>query len=148
MTPEPPRTTLVEFSELLLAFDFVSACAPSENRAYICTETGKIYGVSDVIDSDEDVPEDVETAKQYIPIPHKLDLDLGRSLALSFTEEQLPGDWDTVVGIFRSRGAYRKFKQILVERNALKNWYDFDQAATEEALREWCQESHIRLNGT
>jgi hypothetical protein len=45
--------------------------------------------------------------------------------------------------MFSRRGAYAGFKQLLAEKRALDQWYDFEQKATERALREWCEFNSI-----
>jgi len=70
------------------------------------------------------------------------------SLALDFAREFLPDDYDEVHHIFSGRGAYRRYKDLLVRRGALERWYDFSNKAEEAALREWCVENGIDLSGT
>ena len=137
----------VKYSELLGAFEFVSAGAPFEHSAYICADTGKIFWVSDMPDFDGEVPDDLETSDRYVAVPHKNDLDLGRRLALSFVDREIPADCHTVAGFFRHKGAYRHFKNLLESRNLLEKWYAFEAGETEKALRCWCGENDIGLAG-
>ena len=46
-------------------------------------------------------------------MPHKNDLDLGNDLALRFAEERLPQRLAIIVGFFRHRGAYARFKDAV-----------------------------------
>lgn len=134
----------VKADELRYAFEFVSAGARSEHNAYICMDTGRIYWTSISADlEDEELPDDLETSDRYIAVPHKNDLDLGRNLVFAFVEQELPDDDDTVVGFFRRRGAYRRFKDLLESRGALEKWYEFEEGATKEALANWCEENSI-----
>jgi hypothetical protein len=141
------KTVAVNASELRTAFDFVSFGAPLENSAYICLVTGRIYWQSALSDleDEEDLPDDLETSDRYLAVPHRNDLDLGRRLALSFVERELPDDINTVVGSFRRRGAYARFKDLLHARGLLDRWYDFESRATDEALLAWCGENGILL---
>jgi hypothetical protein len=101
----------VKFDDLSSAFDFVSYVAPMEHQAYISLDTGKIYWISDAIDTiEEEIPDDLEDPDHYLAIPHKHELDLGRSLALRFAAQQLPARYDQVERFFRRRGAYARFK--------------------------------------
>jgi hypothetical protein len=59
--------------------------------------------------------------------------------------EQLPDDYDAVAGLFRRRGAYGYFKELLDTRGKLAGWYDFENRATDEALRAWCADHGIEL---
>ena len=55
--------------------------------------------------------------------------------------------YDEVRHIFSRRGAYRRYKDLLVRRGALDLWYDFSNKAEEAGLREWCAENGIELTG-
>jgi hypothetical protein len=64
---------------------------------------------------------------------------------LDFAREFLPDDFDEVRYIFSKRGAYQKFKALLVRRDALEKWYDFEAKVTERALRDWCEVNSIAV---
>ncbi len=140
------ETVCVNAQELRSTFEFVSSGAPFEHSAYICLDTGRIYWDPEPagLEADEDLPEDLETSDRYIAVPHKNDLQLGRSLALGFVAEEVPEDYDTVAGFFRRRRAYARFKNLLQARGKLDRWYEFEDRATEEALLAWCAENGIR----
>ena len=57
-------------------------------------------------------------------------------LVLAFAGEILSNDVDTIRDIFGSRGAYSKFKHLLVRRDALDRWHDFEATASERAFRD------------
>ena len=137
----------VSFSDLLLAFEFVNSGGMGENEAYLDRQSGKIYWHSGFGDNDEELPDDIDDEK-YIAIPDKKELDLGKPLVLDFAREFLPDDYDEVRRIFSGRGAYRRYKDLLVRRCALERWYDFYNNAEEAALREWCAENGIDLSAT
>jgi Uncharacterised protein family (UPF0158) len=137
----------VSFSDLQLAFEFVSSGGMGENEAYLDRQSGKIYWHSEFGDNDEELPDNIDDEK-YIAIPDKIELDLGKPVVLDFAREFLPDDYDEVCHIFRRRGAYRRYKDLLVRRGALERWYDFINKAEEAALREWCADNGIDLSGT
>ena len=99
----------VSFSDLRLAFEFVSSGGMGENEAYLDRQSGKIYWHSEFGDNDEELPNDIDDEK-YISIPDKRELDLGKPLVLDFAREFLPVDYDEVRHIFSQRGAYRRYK--------------------------------------
>ena len=136
----------VSFSDVQLAFEFVSSGGMGENEAYLDRQSGKIYWHSEFGDNDEELPDDIDDEK-YISIPDKRELDLGKPLVLDFAREFLPDDYDEVRHIFSRRGAYRRYKDLLVRRAALERWYDFSNKSEEAALREWCAENGIELSG-
>ena len=143
MTSEKPAS--VELAELQNALDFVSSGELIDCSAYISLDTGRIIYRSLEGLGDEDVPEALEISGRYVGVPHKRDLDLGRNLALSFIGEELPDDFETVAGFFRRKGAYGRFKDLLARRNLLDKWHDYENRATERALRSWCAENGIQL---
>ena len=138
----------ISFAELQDAFMFVSFGAePGENEAYIDIESGKIYCHSLIAGDleEEELPDDLDDEK-YIEIPHKKELDLGTPLVFEFVRQFLPNDYDEVDRIFNRRGAYSRYKDLLVRRGALERWYEFENKAEETALREWCEENGIELS--
>ena len=137
----------IKYDDLSMAFDFVNSAAPMEHRAYVSLDTGKVHWISELNPVDEEeTPDDLETSGRYLEIPHKSELDLGRELALRFVEERLPDQYNRVADIFHRRGAYRQFKELLAAQGRLEQWYAFEAEATEQALREWCQENNIHLD--
>ncbi|MGK2944741.1 MAG: UPF0158 family protein [Desulfuromonadales bacterium] len=126
------------------AFLFVSGGPPSEHIAVINRKTGKSFFASLISDYDE-LPEDVDESDDYIGIPHKNDLDLGKPLVMDFVRSRCPDQIDEVFAIFRHKGAYGRFKDLLAEKNLLEDWYAFEQQRTREALLQWCEENGIVL---
>ncbi len=47
--------------------------------------------------------------------------------------------------MFRRKGAYGRFKPLLQDRGPLERWYAFEAAATERALKDWCELNDIPL---
>jgi ribosomal protein S18 acetylase RimI-like enzyme len=136
---------VVPFDSLLEAFEFVSFAPPEEHQAFICVETGRIYWHSELGDDAEELPEDIDDAEKYVAIPHKNDLDLGKNLAIDFVEEYLPDEVNDVTRMFSRRGAYSNFKNLLERRGFLPRWYEYETAAQEKALREWCADQGIEI---
>ena len=135
----------VDFSDLLLAFDFVSSGGSGENTAYLSKETGKIYWQSELVDDVEDLPEDLGDPAKYLTIPDKRELDLGKALVLKFARLHLPDDYDKVREIFSRKGAYARFKDLLGYRHAIDRWHAFEQEVTEGALKDWCEDNEIEV---
>jgi len=94
---------------------------------------------------DNDLPEDIEDSSLYIAVPHKTDLDLGKSLALRFAHEVLPESSAEVASFFRQRGAYARFKDLLENKGQLEAWYAYESQAVAHALREWCKANSLKL---
>jgi hypothetical protein len=135
------------FQDILLSFEFVGNSV-GEHQAMLCRRTGKIYWRSEFSDLDEfndELPDDIEDEANYVAIPDKRELDLGKPLVLDFAREFLPDDFDEVRWMFSKRGAYKNFRALLIRRNVLDRWYDFESKATERALREWCELNSIAV---
>jgi hypothetical protein len=101
----------ISLKDLRLAFEFVSM-GSSDNSAFLCKKTGRIYWTSEsgVLDGleEEELPDDLEESDKYLAIPDKYELDLGKPLALAFAREFVPAYFDEVRQIFSKRGAYRR----------------------------------------
>ena len=134
----------INFSDIEMAFEFVSSAPMTAHTAILCKDTGEIYYTSDSGDMDE-VPEDAYYNDDCIKIPHKNDMDLGRNLVFEFMDQYLPNDFERVRQIFRRKGAYARYKDLLEDRGQLKKWYDFENTRQTETLREWCRENQIKL---
>jgi hypothetical protein len=79
----------ISFSDIEDAFFFVSMDQQYMHKAYLCKETGETFYTSEIGDSDE-LPEDIDDPDKYIAIPHKNELDLGKTLVIEFTSTYLP----------------------------------------------------------
>lgn len=135
----------VYLSELVHAFEWVSAAGALENTAYVSRQTGQIFWDTDAAGLDEELPEDVEDGTLYVCVPHKHDLDLGQGLVFRFIEANLPDAYDQVWGYFSKRGAYARFKDLLQRRGLLEAWYSCEQRACEAALREWAESEDLEI---
>lgn len=135
----------VDFSEIRNAFEFVSSGSPSQHQAYICIDTGTIYWTSNVMELEETPPDDLHLSERYIAVPHKNELKLGQGLALSFIDQELPHEYNFVASLFRKRGAYRRFKDMLQYQGLLEKWYAYEERASDDALVTWCHENEIQL---
>ena len=142
MTSGSSKAVMFTFSDVADAFEFASSGQPHENEAYLALETGEVHFVSEMAGIDDRPEPDGD----YVALPHKNDLDLGRALVFSFIEQELPAEWDTVHDYFRRRGAYGRLKHLLQSRGLLERWFAFETSATEQALRVWCQENDIPLS--
>jgi hypothetical protein len=146
MAPEEPASAAIKLSDLVEAFEFVSFAAVGEHHAYICRRTGKIIFSSEMVEIEEnDLPEDLDDSMQYQEVPHRREFDLGKRLALSFVEEEIPGYLLQVREMFSRRGAYGRFKQLLQTNGIIEKWYAFEQSEIETVLKAWCDEVGINL---
>lgn len=136
----------IKYSEIEQAFDFVSYGAPAEHSAILDKATGKVWRHSDLSDFDE-IPEEFLESEQSVAIPHKKELDLGNRLVFRFMRSVAPDEEGRVRGFFSGRGAYARYKDWLESKEILQQWYDFEAIETEKALREWCVDNEVELDG-
>jgi len=136
----------VHYREISDALEFVSSGQMCEHEAFLNRETGEIYWHSEICGDFEALPEDIDEDEKYISIPHKNELDLGRKLVFKFTYQFLPDEAEKIEGIFRKRGAYSRFKDLLEWKGVLDKWYEFESQAQERALRQWCDENTIKVD--
>jgi hypothetical protein len=135
----------MKFDDIEHAFFFVSSVSQFGGNVMLCKETGELFYISEMGDSD-DLPEDIEDSEKYIEIPHKNDLDLGKSLVIDFISETCSELLGQVHDIFRRKGAYSRYKALLDSKGLLDAWYKYEDRRTKEELRAWCAENDIELN--
>ena len=126
------------------AFFFVSGSPPYERTAVVNRVTGESFYASDMAGIDE-IPEDAEGSDAHLWIPHKNDLDLGKPLVIDFVRYRCPDLIDPVLDIFRRKGAYGRFKDLLERKGLLEEWYAFEEGKIREALLRWCVENGVVL---
>jgi hypothetical protein len=131
--------------------DLVEACEVAstdgfggENRGYIHRATGQIFMIFEDADIREG-PEDMEESDEFLAVPSKRELGLGRNVVLAFVDQEAPDEWQDVRNMFDRKGAYGRFKQWLHEKDKLNAWHKFEEEATEQALREWCEKNEIPI---
>jgi hypothetical protein len=138
MTPVP-----IKLSDLMIAFELASSGYPA--AAYLALDTGKTHLVRDWIDEEDPPPADLEESDRYLALPERSELGLGRRVALDFMEEVAPDDFALVRQFFSRRGAFARFKGYLAGRGLLDQWSEYEAAAEERALRQWCKANEVPL---
>ena len=136
----------INFDKIEDAFLFVSMEQMYIYQAFLCKETGEVFYKSEFGDFDE-LPDDIDDLEKYISIPHKNDLNLGKNLVFQFVSEFIPERMDKVEEIFSRKGAYARFKDLLEYVGILEKWYEYENQAQTEALKKWCYENNLEING-
>ena len=136
--------TSVKFSELEFAFSFVSEAPECASRALLSIATGDIYYIP-MDEKPEELPDDIDEPGRYLDIPHKNAFDLGRRLVEDYVSARMPEDFSLVLEMFRSRGAYARFKSYLRFHGLLEDWREYEERRSESALRSWCAENGLRV---
>jgi catechol 2,3-dioxygenase-like lactoylglutathione lyase family enzyme len=129
---------VVDYGALEQALHWTSTY-DDDQRALVSRTSGEVF-LAGIYGAEGDLPADVVDPAQYVAVPHRHDLDLGRPLVSRFCTEQLPAPLAAQVeGLFRRAGAYGRFKELLQRHGRLDAWFDFEAEATERALRGWCE---------
>lgn len=139
---------MVKYDDVESAFFFLSMGNYSDVAAILHRQTGEVRYRSDMTGEDEIGDEDQINWDEWISVPDKRELDLGRELVFDFVEEHLPNDLGFVQEMFRRAGAYGTFKAFLEREGGqqlLQKWYDFENARTRTALLEWCRDNEIEV---
>jgi len=64
---------------------------------------------------------------------------------MDFAEKEMPDHFEDIRDIFSRSGAYRRFKNFLMNRDRLDDWYAYEERRTRETLLEWCVENDIEV---
>ena len=139
------KQTPVKLDALEDALQFVASGEMFGNAAWVCRETGAVLWHSDEFDEFGPLPEDIDDAERYVPVPDQHELDLGKPLALEFARTQLPPCYEQVCAIFAHRGAYARFKDLLERQQSLDAWHQWEAEQTRQALRAWCADNGVNL---
>ena len=136
---------MIRFNDIQDAFSFVSSAGYGMHSAVLCKDTGQILYRSEMGGIDE-IGEEDRDWDACISIPHKNDLDLGQHLVFEFVQIHFPDEYDRVRQIFRKRGAYGRFKDVLESKQLLETWYEFETQREQQALQQWCMENEIAIS--
>jgi len=142
------RNQAVSLDELIAAMLFVSNAYSMDAAAYLHRSSGRIYWqstealVSELYD-DEKLPEDFETSPEYLQIPNKRTLDVGKALVFAFVDGFMPHAYAEAAAIFRKPGAYGRFRNLLENHGLLDRWRQFQDAGEKEAMRNWCRDNGV-----
>jgi hypothetical protein len=137
--------TRINLQDLRAAFEWIGAgeAAGFDCAAYVNRATGSIHWLGEGID--EEPPDDIDDGSQYVAVPGKHELGLGRSLALRFVAENIPDSYEHIRQHFRRKGAYSHFKADLDRAGQLDAWHEYEQRMIQEALHEWSEEHGFSL---
>jgi dissimilatory sulfite reductase (desulfoviridin) alpha/beta subunit len=135
------------FENILHAFEFVSSAPADENQAILNCSTGEIVCKTGMLD-EEEFPEEVEASDNFVWIPHRDDLDLGRGLVFDFVELSMPREKKIVRRMFRfwRKNGFRNFLDFLGRAGKLDEWRAFEKQETRYALLDWCDDNEIDVD--
>lgn len=123
---------------------FVTQAYVTDHTALICRSSGEICFGSEDGEIDE-IPDEAYESEGWVAVPEFRDIGCGANLVQDFVAQRLPEDAADVHRIFRRSGAYARFKDLLSHRGALEEWYAFENARQEQAIRDWCRDNGLEL---
>ena len=96
-------------------------------------------------EGDEELAERIEddNDNRYLPLPSQFEIDEYRIM------EDYINDLDDHVlarelaGAIRGRGAFRRFKNTLIEEGDIQTWYDYRDQYYWKLARTWCEEHDL-----
>ncbi len=133
------------YSEIEMAFEFVSSAEEGDNFAYLCKDAGEIFYFSETLGLDERRGRDMNSGNCFL-IPHRNSLDLGRELAFDFIDEFLPSEYAGVRDAFADpEDSWGKYTALLEANGRLQDWQDYQSHHTSRLLREWCAARDIAI---
>lgn len=136
-----------KLSDIIDAIEFISADPDLDSEAFLSLDSGEIFIRSPYCDEElANCPDDVDDSTEYLPLPHKHDLDLGVRLVNEFVAEYRPSATDDVYAMFRKPGAYSRFKDWAEREGLLDEWYRFEEDSKTAAVREWCSENDVEFS--
>ncbi len=108
------------------------------------TDTLIVYS-GEGVDDEPPPPDDINDNPRYLPVPTRHELNLGRQLALDFMHEHWPEEIDWARETLHCRGGWHRFKSRLEARGLMRQWFDYQEQRTMEALRAWCEANGITV---
>ena len=121
---------------------------------YLDTEEMKVImlpnrfsGIAEYEDGDEELAERIEMDedKRYLALPDQYDIHEYRIM------EDYINDLDdhvlarALAGAIRGRGAFRRFKNTLIEEGDIQTWYDYRDQYYWKLARKWCKEHDLEF---
>lgn len=85
----------------------------------------------------------VENFENYIELPTKYDIneyDIMEDFCLTISDQRKQ---DSLLRAIRGQGAFRRFKDTIIELNIENQWYAYRGEQLKQIAIEWCRDNHI-----
>ena len=135
------KSDMFSYNNLYAAYEIANFRNDPEVMAYVNIKDEKI-----VILESEEFCESAERKKaeralkkgEWIELPQKSDLGLGRDLVFCFAEEHFPvNERRFFAGMFSRSDAYGNRHDFLECKGLLNKWHQFENAEEDKVLKEW-----------
>lgn len=133
-----------------------------EMKSFLNKETGELVCINDeefnAVEEEEPLenfPEwqrgnikiagEILETEKYIPLPDSYEINMYEIMerfCLSIEDDKLSG---MMCSAIRGSGAFRRFKENILQFEIEEDWYRFRDAALKEIAIEWCKENGIEF---
>lgn len=113
-----------------------------EWHTFLNTKTGEFESYHPDFSDDDADPERFES-EEYIALPTQYDIHEYRIMEAFALEVRDPRKRDALLYALRGNGAFRRFKDALIDMNIAEAWYDYRNRAFHMIAKEWCEEHDI-----
>jgi len=102
---------------------------------------------AEIEDEDEELLERIENDEEhrYLALPSEFDIHEYAIMEDYINELDDNGLARRLAGAIRGRGAFRRFKNILIEQGKIQSWYDYRDQYYWQFARKWCQTHDIEF---
>lgn len=134
----------VKLNDVLEALDFVN----EETQYYYHITTEQVVMLMDGMGDEEDaaLKDDIdENYENYIGLPERYEINEYAMMEAFIDELNDMDKQDRLYSVIRSKGAFRRFKDRLLELGLEKNWYKFRDDAYLIIATKWCEKNNIEM---
>lgn len=114
---------------------------------FLDMETGEIVWIDDWAMDQEEAEEISERLDEhgFCRLPTENDIH-EYSIMEEFVDTLSGSAYNRLSRAIRGRGAFRRFKDDIIEMGIEQDWYDFLSAAYKHIAIEWCEENNIEYD--
>ncbi|WP_245208108.1 UPF0158 family protein [Sediminibacillus dalangtanensis] len=84
----------------------------------------------------------VESEDKYVSVPDRFDFD-EYSIMEDFCYRQPENTRDKLLSVIRGRGAFRRFKDTIIDLDIEDHWFAFRDQAFKQIAKEFCEDNNI-----
>lgn len=130
----------VKLSDIIDAMDVTD----SYTENFLDAETGEIEYINDMVMGQEEKEEIYDRLDEhgFYRLPTSFDLrdyDIMEDFIAGMPESVQGRMYDAIQG----RGAFRRFKDMVIDMGIEKQWYDFHDEVYRQKAAQWCEENGI-----
>ncbi|MEH7356778.1 UPF0158 family protein [Neobacillus drentensis] len=85
----------------------------------------------------------IDNFENYVELPTNYDINEYEIMEDFCLDVRERGRRDTLLGVIKGRGAFRRFKDRIIEFGIETEWYSFRDKRFKEIAIEWCQDNKI-----